>query len=345
MNHLDDKKRRFLKKLGFVGTTTLIPGFLACGCRSVFFNEDHVGSKIDVPHDPENPFSSSHSIAIKEQVKSAEENPQTTAHADHHANELAESRSLDGKTNVPLKDDHQKLITKSIDFNKNYPDDIFLKGEEFALLTSCLYKLKKLQNYVGFGHFNIVDWADGLEFAQRAKGIDRGFSSEEIKFLERLFYTRAEEYGFMGAKVFTEIDRGINRKKAVKVPYSGHYLVKGPSYEMYRKIKKDLGKDLILTSGARGTMKQFHLFLNKVVECKGNASMASRSIAPPGYSFHGRGDFDIGSKFLGKKNFTSDFANTKEYKKLVELGYVGIRYDLNNLEGVRFEPWHIKVEV
>ncbi|MBW2635413.1 MAG: D-alanyl-D-alanine carboxypeptidase family protein [Deltaproteobacteria bacterium] len=71
--------------------------------------------------------------------------------------------------------------------------------------------------------------------------------------------------------------------------------------------------------------------------------MASRSLAPPGYSFHGIGDFDVGSVGLGIDNFTRHFTKTDVFKKLQDLDYVRLRYTESNRLGVRFEPWHIKV--
>jgi len=80
-----------------------------------------------------------------------------------------------------------------------------------------------------------------------------------------------------------------------------------------------------------------------VVYDKGNLSKASRSLAPPGHSYHGIGDFDVGKVGFGRKNFSEEFARTDEFHRLVELGYVDIRYPRDNLFGVRYEPWHIKV--
>jgi LAS superfamily LD-carboxypeptidase LdcB len=90
-------------------------------------------------------------------------------------------------------------------------------------------------------------------------------------------------------------------------------------------------------------MKQFLLFLNKANKNKGNLSMASRSLAPPGYSFHGIGDFDVGKKGYGIHNFTERFTKTNVYKRLTDLGYIKFRYERDNDLGVRFEPWHIEV--
>ena len=46
-------------------------------------------------------------------------------------------------------------------------------------------------------------------------------------------------------------------------------------------------------------VKQMHLFLAKPRQSNGNLSKASSSLAPPGYSFHGIGDFDVGKIGLG----------------------------------------------
>jgi hypothetical protein len=72
-------------------------------------------------------------------------------------------------------------------------------------------------------------------------------------------------------------------------------------------------------------------------------SLASRSLAPPGYSYHGIGDFDVGQVGLGADNFSQRFTTTRVYRKLKDLGYMKIRYVEDNMLGVRFEPWHIKV--
>ena len=133
------------------------------------------------------------------------------------------------------------------------------------------------------------------------------------------------------------------KKDTYKVPYSGHYLFRGESLDYYNTLKKDVGEGIILTSGIRSNVKQMHLFLSKAVRSDGNLSKASRSLAPPGHSFHGIGDFDVGKVGFGVANFTDSFAETDEFKRMLDLGYVQIRYTEDNRLGVRFEPWHIKV--
>ena len=89
-------------------------------------------------------------------------------------------------------------------------------------------------------------------------------------------------------------------------------------------------------------VKQFVLFLAKAYRNNGNLSLASRSLAPPGYSYHGVGDFDIGQAGYGAANFTDRFTETNVFRSLSRLGYVDLRYEKDNRLGVRFEPWHIK---
>jgi len=117
----------------------------------------------------------------------------------------------------------------------------------------------------------------------------------------------------------------------------------GDSLNRYQQIRSDVGDNLLLTSGIRNVVKQMHLFLAKTRQSNGNLSKASRSLAPPGYSYHGIGDFDVGKLGLGEANFTIDFSNTEEFKRLITLGYVDIRYTDTNRYGVRYEPWHIKI--
>ena len=108
-------------------------------------------------------------------------------------------------------------------------------------------------------------------------------------------------------------------------------------------MRSDIGEDLILTSGARGLPKQSQLFLDKLMAKQANVSLVSRSLAPPGYSFHGVGDFDVGSRRLGAENFTHAFVYSQGFRRTQTLNYVELRYPDNNRLGVRYEPWHVKV--
>jgi hypothetical protein len=195
--------------------------------------------------------------------------------------------------------------------------------------------------YVGFGNYNILNFDDALRIMRNASQIEV-FTAAEINYIDMLFHRDASEYGFYGEKIFNSLTDWVNSKEMVKVPGTGHYIYKGDALNTYDKITGDM-KSLTLTSGVRSVMKQLHLFLNKAVATDGNLSMASRSIAPVGYSYHGIGDFDVGIKGWGAANFTNKFATTSEYSRLMKNGYMRIRYDRTNPYGVRFEPWHVKV--
>lgn len=243
----------------------------------------------------------------------------------------------------PSLDEHIKDgINKSKDFDRSYADDVQLKPEMFGLLSSSVNRLTRLQRLVGYANFNLLSFDDALKYAERYSRVG-AFSKQELAFIESIFFEDAAHYGFLGNKVITDLTTRISSRETFKMPGTGHYLFKGQPINMYNKIKKDVGNSVILTSGIRGVVKQIHLFLAKAVKTKGNLSQASRSLAPPGHSYHGIGDFDVGKIGFGASNFTAAFSSTREYKKLRELGYVMIRYTEDNPYGVRFEPWHIKV--
>jgi len=227
-------------------------------------------------------------------------------------------------------------------FDKVYDEDIFLDKDLLPLLGTTLNRMKKIQRTVGYGNFCLLNFDDAIKIGKSYSTIG-AFSTKELDFLEMIFYYRVNNYGFMGEKPIKNITKKIKKKSVKKIPHTGNYLYRGRPMEMYRQIKKEIGKDIILTSGVRSVMKQFLLFLNKAEKSQGNLSMASRSLAPPGYSFHGVGDFDVGKKGYGVHNFTERFTQTKVYKNLIDLGYIKFRYERNNHFGVRFEPWHIEV--
>jgi len=220
--------------------------------------------------------------------------------------------------------------------------DVILSGQEYKTLKKTLYRLKRIQKTVGYGHFNVISFDEALKLSSNHSRIGE-FSREELALVEKLFYENANVYGFYGEKVLSSLTNNIKTNETKKIPHTGHYLYRGRAEAMYQEIKKDIGSSIVLTSGVRGVVKQMYLFLNKAFTLQGNLSQASTSLAPPGYSFHGVGDFDVGKVGFGVKNFSSDFAETDEYKRLMDLGYIKIRYFEGNPFGVRFEPWHIKV--
>ena len=228
------------------------------------------------------------------------------------------------------------------DFDRQYPDDFLLPEDRLDLLVSASARFERAQRLVGHGNFNLLSFDRLLAFGNNYPEIGT-YTPQELTFLEEAFYTDATSYGFLGEKVLTELTDETSRRDVEKVSGSGHFLFKGEPLEKFQRIRRDVGDTIRLTSGVRCLAKQYQLFLRKAVVTGGNLSQASRSLAPPGYSFHARGDFDIGTVDLGADNFTVAFAETDEYKKMIDLGYAEIRYTETNPYGVRHEPWHIKI--
>lgn len=235
----------------------------------------------------------------------------------------------------------QALVRKN-GFTLDHTGDVILSSDDYTLLCHLTRRLARLQVSAGHGNFALMDIDAARDHAQYDT-YTGAFTPAEIDFMEKIFHQDARLYGFMGGKPLHRITDSVQTREIVRVPGTGNYLFKGRSLETYRRMSGDVGSELILTSGIRGIPKQFYLFFRKAVTTKGNLSLASRSLAPPGYSFHGIGDFDVGSVRLGSDNFTRQFTRTDVFKKLRDLDYVHLRYTEKNHLGVRFEPWHIKV--
>ncbi|MBF0367949.1 MAG: D-alanyl-D-alanine carboxypeptidase family protein [Magnetococcales bacterium] len=242
----------------------------------------------------------------------------------------------------PRNEQVSTYLRKMREFDRDHSTDVFLSQKKFRILTSTKRRLEKIQSTIGHANFHLLDFDDALKAANRFSDVG-SFLPEELDLLEMVFYESATEYGFYGEKPIKNLTDRIPKREVVKIPGSGNFLYKGLPLRTYYSVKKELGDKIVLTSGVRGVSKQFMLFLRKTYESGGNLSRASRSLAPPGYSFHGISDFDVGQKGFGAANFTSRFITTDVYKRLVELGYLQLRYPRDNLLGVRFEPWHIKV--
>ena len=250
----------------------------------------------------------------------------------------ASAGTFSGNPDFFIKD---RLVKKRL-FDKIYEEDIFLDLVNLMLLDSCLGRMKQIQKTVGYGNFCLLNFDEAIKISKSYSAIG-SFTKQELNFMEMIFYSQGRNYGFMGEKPIKTITGKIKKQDVKKIAYTGNYLYRGRPVETYYKIKKKIGENIVLTSGVRSVMKQFLLFLNKTKESHGNLSMASRSLAPPGYSFHGVGDFDVGQKGYGVHNFTERFTKTDVFKKLMDLGYIKLRYEKENDLGVRFEPWHIEV--
>ena len=235
----------------------------------------------------------------------------------------------------------EHYLDKVRNFESVFVDDIHLNEAETRTMHSVLLRLKGVERTVGHGNYNLISFDSALKFAKRFSQVG-SFTGEELDFLEKIFFTEASAYGFLGDKVITELTAEIKVADTIKIPYSGHYVYRGEAENYYQKLKGDVSS-IILTSGIRSNVKQMHLFLAKCLQSNGNLSKASRSLAPPGHSYHGIGDFDVGKIGWGSANFTNQFSESDEFKRMQDLGYVQIRYTADNRFGVRYEPWHIKV--
>jgi hypothetical protein len=243
----------------------------------------------------------------------------------------------------PVADERLKdYLLKVRNPDSPHRDDIVLDEDQLRILGAVVQRLTCLSQNVGSGNFSTLGFDEALVIARRQPSVG-GFTNAELAFFEMIFHRNAGDYGFFGVKQAVVLFHVIAEEEIVKIPQTGNFLFKGESLEKYTKIKSDLGEDVILTSGIRGIVKQFHLFLSKVHRHGGNLSLASRSLAPPGYSYHATGDFDIGQKGLGEGNFSELFTTTPVYKRLAEQGFVDYRYWQDNMLGVRYEPWHIKL--
>ncbi len=242
----------------------------------------------------------------------------------------------------PADGGHGDHLQKIKEFDRIYADDFLLAADSMPTLVSASARIERAQRLVGHGNFNLLSLDQLLRFAANYAEIG-AFPKVELDLLEELFHADAARYGFFGEKVITDLTERIPDRSVAKIAGSGHYLLKGDSLEKFTQIRRDIGSSIALTSGVRSIVKQYQLFLRKAVETEGNLSRASRSLAPPGYSFHARGDFDIGKVGLGPRNFTEEFGQTLEFRKLIDLGYISIRYTETNPYGVRHEPWHIKI--
>ncbi len=222
------------------------------------------------------------------------------------------------------------------------PQGVVLPKNDWPVLQSTLARFSRIQSIVGFGNFCILGFDDSLRVARDYAKVG-AFTQQELGFIDKVFHTDARRYGFLGDKIFYNISDTITASKIKKIPGTGNYLFVGLPQQIYHQISRDIGDRVVVTAGIRGMAKQFYLYLRKVKKTSGNLSLASQSIAPPGYSYHGVSDFDVGQVGFGAANFTTRFSHTTVYKKMIQLDYVVFRYPQNNQLGVQFEPWHIQV--
>ncbi|RTZ99147.1 MAG: hypothetical protein DSY90_01850 [Deltaproteobacteria bacterium] len=255
-------------------------------------------------------------------------------------NKASRSSCLAPLLDRPVKVRAKEYQAKMRLFNKPHPEDLYVLPDQRPLFKSCLKRFNRIYRIVGHTNFYLLSMDDALKLARGYTRVGR-FTTREIEYLESVFDQDAAAYGFYGKKLITNFTGRQDRSKVAKIRGTGNYLIKGSPVTLYKRLREDIGTRAILTSGVRGIVKQFHLFFRKVNANRGNLSLASRSIAPPGYSYHGIGDFDVGQVGLGGDNFTVRFIRSRVFKELLGLDYICLRYTEDNPYGVRFEPWHV----
>jgi hypothetical protein len=231
--------------------------------------------------------------------------------------------------------------------SNNFTDEDYkLSKEDYKLTLSILHKLNVVQSIVGYGNFNTISFDEVLKIQMKYSKAPK-FTDAEFDYIEKMFYMDPSVFGFYGKRTVYSITNIIPQKEIIKIANSGHFLYKEQAVDTFNNIikdvKDDIGHPVKLTSGIRNVPKQMRLFFNKIKQTKGDIIKASESLAPPAYSYHSIGDFDVGKIGWGYKNFTARFSFTPEFRAIRKLKYVGIRYTINNRDGVRFEPWHIKL--
>ena len=223
----------------------------------------------------------------------------------------------------------------------SFAKEVVPKSYEQLMVDAVDDRLSKVMGVVGFGNFNVISFDEVLQIARNFSAVGE-FSKAELNFIEELFYKDPREFGFYGLRTCNDLTQPIFEKDVYKVPRTGHYIFKD-YLPLYNRLVQDVGDTLILTSGVRSVPKQLSLFLSRVKRSGYDFYDASYSLAPPGYSYHSVGDFDVGKVGFGWGNFSSRFAQTQEFKRLKQLPYVDIRYFEGNKDGVRYEPWHVQV--
>ncbi|MBF0584862.1 MAG: peptidase M15, partial [Magnetococcales bacterium] len=181
-----------------------------------------------------------------------------------------EDRSLPVPASMPKMrgGDISLYLNKVRTFNASHEGDVFLDAKRFDLLKSALARISRVQRTVGFGNFYLLSFDEAVQIAQMHTAVGP-FTTEELDFLEQIFYERAMLYGFYGEKPLKNLTDQIDKGEVVKIPNSGNHLYRGKPMEIYALLRRKVGKDLILTSGVRSVVKQFLLFLSKIYEGNG----------------------------------------------------------------------------
>ena len=122
--------------------------------------------------------------------------------------------------------ERQRMLEKVQRFDEDLEGDLWLSESEWETLKSVHKKIAQVKNYVGYGHFNILSFDQMLKYAKNVSSI-QAFTKDELNLLEGTFYRNAQDLGFMGNKVVSNLTNEIKLSQVSKIPGSGHYLFKG----------------------------------------------------------------------------------------------------------------------
>ncbi len=152
---------------------------------------------------------------------------------------LAFANSLVHAKNFDIDSHIKDQLSIKRHFNKNYGEDIFIDKKLLPLLEISVNRLKRIQRIVGYGNFCLLNFDDAIKIGKSYSKAG-AFTQSELDFLEMIFYSKGQNYGFMGEKPIQTITGKIVKKDIKKIPYTGNYLYQGKPVAMYADIKRDL---------------------------------------------------------------------------------------------------------
>jgi hypothetical protein len=106
---------------------------------------------------------------------------------------------------------------KVSNFETNFTDDVVLSEADYKLLVQSLERINRVQDYVGFGNFNVLSLDETLNYAKYSPRIGE-FTKPELEFLEKMFNYNSSRLGFFGEKVISSMTNVVSSNDVVKMP-------------------------------------------------------------------------------------------------------------------------------